>query len=504
MHGAFRGMPARTAIVLALVSACSQEPQFIEKDMTQGVQGAGDATGETCAAVASPPSELEVTARCLTGRLQIAIEPSTIDLKVGEAQKLQAFLVLEDGRKLDVTAQADWSSVNISRVQISGKGSILAVGAGEAEVRATYLKSSGSSSLRIRELNVTKDPELVLKVHGRGDKAKLPAGLETKIEWISKDVDSCQLLVNGREFDRRPSGLLSAKLTVDGKVELFCKTVSGEEFRDEVDVFLTKPEVSFTADGGVESLILNGPKSVDLRWASKDATNCEIFAGGQKFGSGLSGDKELPVTKSQLLEAVCKDDAGNTARSVIDLALQYQSRIAFSPGIFDQIAGGKTERPVSIVFALDVTGSMSRQIDTVKTGVQEFVTQLSTRGFRPKIGVIPFRDKVPEGSALGDVPEGRLELTDKIEEVKRFVGTLKASGGGDANEAALGAVRSGMNALRTGDQRPDAIKIIMLVTDQPGHSGALTTDCAIDSLVNQFKGLTASEQMNFKLFYRTT
>jgi hypothetical protein len=209
------------------------------------------------------------------------------------------------------------------------------------------------------------------------------------------------------------------------------------------------------------------------------------------------------MTNGSAILATCSDSAGNQARDQHMINITDSLRVSLAAGRNDQIAGGTTARPLSIVFALDVTGSMASQIDTVKSGVQAFVSELVSRNYAPLVGVIPFRDKVPVAGNLGDVFEGRIELTADSAAVRSFVGTLRASGGGDANEAALGAVREGVTMLRTQDNRPDAVKLVIVVTDNPGHHGASTTDCAIEPLVNTFAGLSAAEQRQFKLFYST-
>lgn len=503
MLGAFRGMPARLAIVVLLATACSQDPQFIDKEMSPESAGAADGTVAICSTSAASGVSSLVSSECQVGNAQLAIEPSAVDLKMGDTESLKAFLVFADGRKVDVTGQARWSSSQPRLLAVQSNGGVVALAAGQTQVHAVYFDLNGLSEARISDRDFVKNPEVELRVHGFRDLALLPSGLDASVTWESSDVKSCRLLVDGKDFSKQLKGSLAIKVAFDGKIEVLCETESGEQISDEVVIRLTTPKVQLAVDGASDELIISGPKSVQLKWLSSNADFCEVLQSGTRVTTGLVGESYAAVNSSRKFEVICRDLAGNSASSAVDVSLQYQTKLSFAPGYFDQIAGSKTQRPVSIMFALDVTGSMSSQIETVKSGVQDFVTQLSSKGFTPKIGVIPFRDKVPESRLLGDVPEGRLELTDNVEEVKRFVGTLKATGGGDANEASLGAIRSALTALRTGDLRPDAVKIIMLVTDQPGHSGASTTDCSLEGLVNQFTVLSIEEQQNFKLFYST-
>jgi hypothetical protein len=503
MLGAFRGMPTWVATFVVSLSACSQDPQFVEKDLTSALMGSDDLTAESCDALASASAEALPT-QCLIFKAQLSVEPSVSELTVGDARTLKAVLLLSDGRSFDVTSQAVWSVNDVSKAEISKSGYLKAVASGTIGVKAVYYKSSGLADVKINAPFVAKDPKVTLKIDGVLDGSlKSPAGRNLQVTWDSQDVESCRLIANDRELDRRSSGTIDVRVTENQQISAICVADGVDDIRDDIQVTVTRPRVDLVANSSRDDLTLNGQAAIDVRWTSENAEQCELLTNGVKLAAGLSGALNHTVLKSQRLEAICKDAVGNAAASAVNIALQYQTKFSFGAGYYDKIAGNKTIRPVSIMFALDVTGSMAGQIQTVKDGVQDFVTQLHTRGFAPKIGVIPFRDKVPEGSALGDVPEGRLELTDNVEDVKRFVGTLRASGGGDANEASLGAIRSAMTALRNGDQRPDAIKIIMVVTDQPGHNGGSTTDCALDSIVGQFSVLTDEEQKTFKLFYST-
>lgn len=504
MRGVFRGMPARLAIVYWLATACSQDPQFIEKDIPPGSAGSDDLIVNFCASQADADDSLRE--KCSSLESQLFIEPSRVELKVGESADLRAYLITKSGRKVEISSQAVWSVSHQKSVELaSAVGGIKGVAPGSTVVSAKFSKFSADADVNVYVENVIKQPQVVLKIQNRDiENLTVPIGYNALVSWDAKDVDQCRVMIGDREIDRRSSGQLEVKIQESTQVAVHCRDGEGDLVSDQIEIVATRPKVQLTVNDSPSDLVLSGAGPVNVAWSSSNADSCDIAVSGQKLRVGAAGSGSLiaNVQRTVEIQAECRDIQGNVDADSVVVKLEFQRKITFSPGYFDVIAGNKTRRPVSIMFALDVTGSMSGQIQTVKNGVQDFVNQLYARGFEPRIGVVPFRDSVPETGPTTEVPEGRLELTSNVEEVIRFVSGLKATNGGDANEASLAAIRASMASLRVQETRPDAIKIIMVVTDQAGHDGTLR-NCAIDPVVNQFSMLTEDEQKSFKLFYST-
>lgn len=496
MLGDFRGLPLVMVIFLTLLNACSENAQFVDKGFTNPEGTSGDLEGKSCDAATAGGET-----KCLIKREQLAVEPNEATLRVGEVKEFKAFLIFPNGEKKDVTNQANWSALPRSSVRVNGQGAAFVLAPGSLSIDAVYGDLKGTAVITALGIDVPVDPFVIVKVNSFDGDLAVPVGTPVKIDWTTQDVVSCQLFVGGKEIDRRIGGSSEVRVSESTSIEAICKTDRGEDVRDYVDVTVTKPTVTLTANGSTEDLTVIAGRSVDLKWSSANAKSCSLRADGAELGQGLDGELSLNVVKGQTIQASCVDAAGNAAVVSLNVSLNYESRFVFSPGHRDKIDGLTASRPVSIVFALDVTGSMSSQIGTVKSNIVSFVSELTKRDFKPMLGVVPFRDKVPRPGELGDVPEGRLDLTFDAESVKSFVSTLRALNGGDANEASLGAIQESVAMLRAGDTRPDAIKIVMLITDQPGHNGQVTTDCDLTPTINQFAGLTDSEQQSFKLFY---
>ncbi|MFO0968005.1 MAG: vWA domain-containing protein [Gemmataceae bacterium] len=126
------------------------------------------------------------------------------------------------------------------------------------------------------------------------------------------------------------------------------------------------------------------------------------------------------------------------------------------------IAGSKAD----LVFVIDTTGSMSDFTGALLKPAERMVKKLQDSKVDVRFSLITFRDRHPGD---GNVPEdhklillGGKEFSTDFEEFRKEVGLLKADSGGDAPESSLDALA--FAAKR--DFRPDALKTIILVTDE--------------------------------------
>jgi len=123
----------------------------------------------------------------------------------------------------------------------------------------------------------------------------------------------------------------------------------------------------------------------------------------------------------------------------------------------------KLKPPLDIVFVLDVTNSMDPQIQGIRNGIGQFVQALRDRELEARIGMVAFRDII-----FDDVPFELLKFkgehfTTDTNAYSTEVGKLKAMGGGDDPESSLDAIVKAANY----PFRADALKILLLVTDEP-------------------------------------
>ncbi len=120
------------------------------------------------------------------------------------------------------------------------------------------------------------------------------------------------------------------------------------------------------------------------------------------------------------------------------------------------LVSSRKDAKVDVVFVFDITGSMEDEIEGMVEKSKDFADEISSAGFDYRLSLVTFRDEVVRGD---------YGFTTDVSEFKRWLSSLRASGGGDTPEAALDAL---MYAMRLPFRR-DAQKILILITDAPYH-----------------------------------
>jgi hypothetical protein len=110
---------------------------------------------------------------------------------------------------------------------------------------------------------------------------------------------------------------------------------------------------------------------------------------------------------------------------------------------------------VDLAVVFDDTGSMSGQIEAMKAKVQELIDQMTSSGLDARYALISFKD----------AEEVRTSWTADAPTFKGAVNSLSAAEGDDTPEDALDAIEA---ALAMGF-RPEAQKVILVITDAPAH-----------------------------------
>ena len=120
---------------------------------------------------------------------------------------------------------------------------------------------------------------------------------------------------------------------------------------------------------------------------------------------------------------------------------------------------------IEVVFLLDSTGSMSDEILSVKSHIQNIVEDTMSGNPRPnvRIGIVTYRDHSPEDETY---VYKMFDLTTDIDQVMDDLRDINAMGGGDGPEA----VADGLHvAVHDMDWSGDAMKVIFLIGDAPPH-----------------------------------
>jgi hypothetical protein len=125
------------------------------------------------------------------------------------------------------------------------------------------------------------------------------------------------------------------------------------------------------------------------------------------------------------------------------------------------------QRQVDVCFVFDTTGSMSSKLDGLVNCMSEFVGELAQLQLDWRVTAVPFGDLLIGERIVDDLPfvSTRDAAQQLLQHMERF------SGGGNGGESSLEAVQA---ALRK-DYRDDAIKVLVVLTDEPPHEvGGLT------------------------------
>ncbi|MCP3922532.1 MAG: VWA domain-containing protein [Desulfobacterales bacterium] len=111
--------------------------------------------------------------------------------------------------------------------------------------------------------------------------------------------------------------------------------------------------------------------------------------------------------------------------------------------------------PIDIVFVFDTTGSMSKEIKSVRDNIIEFANVLKKTNMDYRLGLITFGDKVRKV----------YEPMADVNKFKEIISRLKARGGNDKPENALDA----MFQMTKFKFREKAKVVAVLITDAPYH-----------------------------------
>jgi hypothetical protein len=113
-----------------------------------------------------------------------------------------------------------------------------------------------------------------------------------------------------------------------------------------------------------------------------------------------------------------------------------------------------------LIFVIDTTGSMNDKIDGLIESCESFVDRLAARRIDWVAAVVGFGDLTVEGDRIVATP-----FSSSAERVKALLrGLPRYSGGGNEGESSLEALQA---ALDQRGYRPGAMKVVVLITDEP-------------------------------------
>lgn len=126
-----------------------------------------------------------------------------------------------------------------------------------------------------------------------------------------------------------------------------------------------------------------------------------------------------------------------------------------------RVVPGSNKAPVDLVFVLDVTGSMQKEINGVRASITEFTRKAESSGVSMRFALVTFRDLT-----YGQDTELVQDFTSDPGEFASEMSGIRASGGGNnVGESSLDALRKAADL----SFNPVARKVLVLVTDETWH-----------------------------------
>jgi hypothetical protein len=134
-------------------------------------------------------------------------------------------------------------------------------------------------------------------------------------------------------------------------------------------------------------------------------------------------------------------------------------------------------RGVDLAFVIDTTGSMSDKIESLLATCSQFADDFNALHLNHRIAIVSFGDLRVRGDRIQNTA-----FTSNVETTKKSLRNIpRNSGGGNQGESSLEALERALSL----PFRPDAVKAIVLITDEPADQHRLSADDVINRLVER-------------------
>lgn len=148
----------------------------------------------------------------------------------------------------------------------------------------------------------------------------------------------------------------------------------------------------------------------------------------------------------------------------------YEDTLRIENYTLEKDTSGGTNQ-ADIIFVLDVTGSMTEEINDVKDNIVEFADSLSYQGIDFRLGMVTFLDEI----------ENIYDFTSDVQLFQQYVDEQYAHGGGDLPENSLEALMAACQF----DFRPTANRVFIWITDASYHVNNSYTQLTPQIVVNE-------------------
>lgn len=140
------------------------------------------------------------------------------------------------------------------------------------------------------------------------------------------------------------------------------------------------------------------------------------------------------------------------------LATMHPKEFAALERYIEELSG----RSVDLAICLDCTASMSGELAEAQGGIDDLMIFVGDVVSTLRVALVAYRDRRDEFETRA------WHFTDDIEEARRHLWSLTATGGGDTPEAVYPALRLAYGRLTW---QPEHVRVLVLVGDAPPHVG---------------------------------
>ena len=257
---------------------------------------------------------------------QIAIKPSTLELKVGESYKLQA-----DVSPCSEETKYTWYCYSLGVASVDSNGVVTAEGVGEASVGLLTLNPSGITSCKVVVTEVPlesiaiKDAPEMMNI---GDTAQLSVDVtpsnasNTKIIWTSSDSNIADVDDTGKVVASQAGSVVITASSEDGSIG------------QSVGIIVKDNTVTQTIDYTVVPELKVGTNKIT------EDNKLVTYKDDMKNSAGWSGQVfkySVPAEGKNTVKVTCKSDdtySMDIYEYATDKTMRYQNSMYTSNGVF--------------------------------------------------------------------------------------------------------------------------------------------------------------------------
>ncbi|MFK7874039.1 MAG: VWA domain-containing protein [Oligoflexales bacterium] len=254
----------------------------------------------------------------------------------------------------------------------------------------------------------------------------------------------------------------------------------------------TASDITLEVNSSKKDIHIKEGENIEVTWDGALSEECSLHIGEEDISKERSGDIVYQnIIQDKDIYLHC-DDIEKSLQVIIKKAEDKQTKLFFNGYNTRQIDGEKIKDPVTMHFVIDITNSMNDVLDVIVSQIGDFSKKLEKEDIDVHLNLTAFRDTV----------EPSRSFENDIESFRSALRSYTAQGGGDIPEASLKALEEASKYIEDNEDRENAIRTIVLVTDSWGHDTLnFDYDCNISATADFMKDFFSQKPNQWKFFY---